>query len=302
VRTKTRASLVLFAATVLIPLLAAHAQTRRSKSDRDLNAIGHREIIHGDERKFIGSSDKERERGAKYFAAVERSAKLIRDPEITTYLSALAQSIAGNSDAHMPITVVVVNSNTANACTSPGGYQYITRGLLMQAGNEGEIAAVLAYGIAQTALHLPTRQELRQGLLAFFPHSPATTSVSTCILQAPLSLASGVRWSDELDVDYFGVQYLYKSGYDPEYYLRVVQRLWPTGQNSGNTPVALRRFPPALERLKMLRHEIAAILPPRGPMAVSTSPFDEFRSRLNALPPLPPEPGRPILLRPDAGE
>jgi beta-barrel assembly-enhancing protease len=292
------ASLILFVATLLAPLFAAHAQTgKRSRSDRDINAIGHREILHGQERTFIPSPDKERDRGAQYLAAFQRSGDLILDPEITTYLSALAQSIDRNSDAHMPVTVVVVDSNAVNACTSPGGYQYITRGLLIQAASEGELAAVFAHGLAQTALHVPARQELRQTLLAIFPPAPGTISVFACTSQAPLSLARGVRRADEFDADYFGVQYLYKSGYDPEYYLRFVQRIWPTGQGSAKMPVAFSRFPSVVERLKMLRGEIAAILPPRDPLVVSTAAFDEFQVHLHLLPPMPPEPDEPTLRR-----
>jgi predicted Zn-dependent protease len=305
VRTKTCASLmvILFAATLpLVPLFASHAETiKRSRSDRDINAIGHRDIMHGKERQFITSPEKERELGAQYFVAFERSAKLIRDPEITTYLSALAQNIERNSDAHMPITVIVVDSNTVNACTSPGGYQYVTRGLLVHTETEGELAAVFAHGVAQTALHFPTRQQVRRALLTLVTPMPER-SRSSCTSQSSPPLVSGVRQADEFDADYFGVQYLYKSGFDPEYYLRFVQRIWPAGPGSANVPVAFSQFPPALERLKTLRSEIADILPPRGQSVVSTSAFDEFQAHLHTLPSPPPEPEQPVLLRPTTAE
>jgi beta-barrel assembly-enhancing protease len=296
--------LILFAATLpLVPLFASHAETiKRSRSDRDINAIGHRDIVHGKERQFITSPEKEREVGEQYFVAFERSAKLIRDPEITTYLSALAQNIERNSDAHMPITVIVVDSNTVNACTSPGGYQYVTRGLLVHTETEGELAAVFAHGVAHTALHFPTRQQVRRALLTLVAPMPATIAVSTCTSESSLPLASGVRQADEFDADYFGVQYLYKSGYDPEYYLRFVQRIWPAGPGSPNVPVAFSQFPPALERLKTLRSEIADILPPRAQSVVSTSAFDEFQAHLHTLPSPPPEPDQPALLRSNTEE
>lgn len=215
-RTKTCASLlltILFAATLpSVPLFASPAPTiKRSRSDRDFNAIGHRDIVHGKERPFIASQDKEKELGAKYFAAFEHSAKLIHDSEITTYLTALAQNIERNSDAHMPITVIVVDSNTVNACTSPGGYQYVTRGLLIHTETEGELGAVLAHGVAHTALHFPTRQQVRQALISVVTSTPATIPVFTCTSQSSLPITSGVLQTDEFDADYFGVQYLYKS-------------------------------------------------------------------------------------------
>jgi predicted Zn-dependent protease len=102
--------------------------------------------------------------------------------------------------------------------------------------------------------------------------------------------------TDELDADYFGVQYLYKSGYDPECYLRFVQQTWPLEPGLKN--VAFNRFPPTLERMNALRREIADILPSRKQSIESTSAFEEFQLHLRNLPPLPPEPDQPVLLRP----
>jgi predicted Zn-dependent protease len=295
-------SLALIAAVAtFVPLFSSQATAvRRSKSDRDINAIGHRDIIHGKERPFITSLDREKELGAQYLAQFERSAKLVRDPEITNYLSALAQKIGHNSDAQMPIRVIIVDNNTGNACTSPGGYQYLTRGLLVQMETEGELAAVLAHGVAQTALHLPSRQQVRQALLTVVESVPATIQVFTCTSMSSLPITSGVLPRDEFDADYFGVQYLYKSGYDPECYLRFVQRIWPTG--STKVPVTFSWFPPTLQRLKALRSEVGDILPPRGQSVISTSAFDDFQAHLHNLPAPPPEPDQPVLIRPASEE
>jgi len=287
--------MMLFAAALLIvPLFAAQAAAvKRSKSDRDISAIGRRDIVHGDERKFITSTEKERQLGAQQLAAIEHSVKLITDPAIAKYLSELAEKIGRNSDAQMSISVVIVDSNSIDTCTSPGGYQYITRGLLVHAESEGELASVLAHGVAQTALHLPTRQQVRQALMAVFTPMQSTIPVSSCTSLSSLSLSSGVRRTDAFDADYFAVQYLYKSGYDPDCYLRFVQHTWPVGPKI----VTFSDFPPTHERLNTLRREIADILPPQTQSVVSTSAFEEFQLHLRDLPPLPPEPDRPVLIR-----
>jgi len=298
----SRTSLAVFATVlILVPLLCSQADAvRRSKSDRDINAIGHRNIVHGDERKFIGSPEKEKRLGAQFFSAFERSAKLITDSSINNYLSELAQKIERNSDAGMPITVVVVDDNAVNACTSPGGYQYITRGLLAHTESEGELAAVLAHGIAETALHVPTRQALRHALLSIaVPTAFSTASAFTCTSLSSSPLASGASPSHEFDADYFGIQYLYQSGYDPQCYLRFVQWVWPSAPGSKN--VALSLFPPTDERLKTLRKEITDILPQRGKTTGSTSAFEEFQHHLHDLPSAPPEPDKPVL-RPASDE
>ena len=154
-------------------------------------------------------------------AAVERSTKLIHDPALTKYLSALAQNLARNSDAQMHITVMLIDSDEVDACTSPGGYQYITRGLLLRLESEGELAAVLAHGIAHTALHTPTIQAIRQVLLSVSSVSPIQNSAFTWFTctAPPLSMFNGMHRADEFDADYFGVQYLCKAGYDVDGYV-----------------------------------------------------------------------------------
>ena len=180
--------LALFAAVLTsIPLFCSQAAAaRRSKSDRDISAIGRRNIAHGDERKFISAPQKEKQLGAQFFSAFQRSAKLITDSEINKYLSDLAQKIGRNSDSTMPVTVIVVDNNTVNACTSPGGYQYITRGLLAHAKSEGELAAVLAHGIAEAALRLPMRQQLRQSLLSLA--APTVLALWPAVPYPPMNL------------------------------------------------------------------------------------------------------------------
>lgn len=294
----SRTSIALFAAVVtFVPLFCSQAAAvRRSKSDRDINAIGHRQIVRGNDRKFISSPDKEKQLGAQFFTELEHSAKLITDSAINSYLSELTQKIQRNSDATTPIRVVVVDNNTVSACTSPGGYQYITRGLLAHAESEGELAAVLAHGIAETALQLPTRQRLRHALLSIVaPTVFSTAEVFSCTSLFASPLSSGALPSDELDVDYFGVQYLYQSGYDPQCYLSFVQWIWPSGP--GSKSVALSRFPPTVERLKTLRKEITDILPQRVSVTGATSAFDEFKVKLDNLPSAPPEPDGPVLQR-----
>jgi predicted Zn-dependent protease len=134
------------------PLFASPTpSSKRSQSDRDINAIGHREIVRGKDRSLY-LPEKEKEVGAELSAEVDRSARLVHDPSVTAYLAALTQNIAGDSDAQMPIMVTVIDTDEVNACTSPGGYQYITRGLLLLLESEGELAGVLAHGIAYTRI------------------------------------------------------------------------------------------------------------------------------------------------------
>jgi predicted Zn-dependent protease len=120
----------------------------------------------------------------------------------------------------------------------------------------------------------------------------------TCTSPIPLPrLFNGMMQADELDADYFRVQYLYKAGYDSDGYVDFVQRVWPANPSSGHLSDSLSPFPPVSQRIRELRREIAEILSQRGEATVSTSAFEEFKEHLHSWQMLHPEPNLPILRR-----
>lgn len=115
-------------------------QSHRSKSDANINAIGHRRIDHGPN---FYSSEKEKECGKMLAKETERSYKFVNDFAIIEYIERVAQNLVKNSDAQMPITVAVIDSDEVYAFTLPGGYQYVSRGLLLQLEGDAELASRL---------------------------------------------------------------------------------------------------------------------------------------------------------------
>lgn len=235
---------------------------------------------------------------------IQHSTNLIQDPAIVNYVAGLAENLARNSDARVPITVTLIDSDEVNACTSPGVYQYLTRGLLLQLEGESELAAVLAHGIAHTALHTPTVQFLRQDLmeLASANAAPNLGFMWLTCTSPGFFISSGMRLADEFDADYFGAQYLYKTGYDVDGYIRFVQRIWAAPRSPNKIDaLAFSYFPPASQRSNALRHEIADILPLRIEATISTSAFDNFERQLHdwrKQHPHSPSSNQPILHRP----
>jgi predicted Zn-dependent protease len=232
---------------------------------------------------------------------------MLDDPAIVDYVARVAQKVAQNSDAKMPITVRVVDSNESSALTLAGGHQYITRGLLLRLESEGELASVLARGIAHTALRSATMELTRAALLqmASIPiiisgqggtsSNPSDFAISFNLLKTR---------GDELDADYFGVQYVYKSGYDPDCFARFMQEVWSSSPGTRSAPLTATfdPFPPLLERQEALRKESADLLPKRDGAIVSTPEFDGLREHLRASKPEgsggPKEPNaKPVLLR-----
>jgi len=266
-------------------------QAKPSKSDADINAIGHRDIGKGLD---FYSPEKERTLGKQLAKEIERSAKFVDDPDITQYVDHLGQSLARNSDVRMAVTFRVVDSDKIDAFTIAGGHQYISRGLLLQLNSEAELAGLLAHGIAHTALRSGTKEATRADIAQIAAIPPMIFVGNEWPLSGPGPNAQGMQFmvpltalkqkrEDELAADYFGLQYVYVTGYDPECYVNLIERIWP--QVSSGIPPAFSTSPPLPERLAAMRKEIASILPKRSNAVVSTPAFTDFKDRVHAWKP-----------------
>ena len=278
------------------------SEKESAKAYRDINAIGHRVIGYPYGVGNWYSLDKEKEIGTQISAAFERSTPLLSDSVTHSYLDSLAQKIAQNSDSQLPITIGVIDSEDSYALTLVGGHQYISRGLLLQLQSEGELAAAIARGIAHTALRSATGEATRAKLMetteipvVFAGQYPPASSTDPTLARPLLLLSFGRK--DEFAADYFGIQYLYKSGYDPDCFIGFIQKAWPA--SSKTTAAAFSPFPPLPERLRALEREISEILAKRTGAIASTEEFAAFREHLLSLPAPKPEPKLPTLLRSD---
>lgn len=269
---------------------------KRSRSDRDINAIGHRDISY---KGNWYSVDKEKQISMQLSVSFENTHPLLQDKTIDAYVNGLAQKLYQNSDAKIPATVRIIDSDDVYAVTLPGGYQYLSRGLLLIVDDEAGLATVLARGIAHTALRSATMDQTRENLmkiatvpLILVGNSPGTQDTS---LAVPLTALKFKR-EDEQDADYFGLQYEYRAGYDPDVFLRTLQTIWSLPQYS-KTSNTFNCFPPLSLRLAALRSEINEILPKDHSGIRSTPGFAEFKKHLLTLAPQKPQSPEPKLIR-----
>ncbi len=92
---------------------------------------------------------------------MEHSAKLVSDPVITEYVNRIGQNLVRNSDAKVPFTIKVIDTDEINAFALPGGFFYVNSGLILAADNEAELAGVMAHEIGARG-RLPCRSRVRR--------------------------------------------------------------------------------------------------------------------------------------------
>src|SRR5713101_9385000 len=117
----------------------------------DPTMIGKRNINKGLWGKIAAGTEKEVKMGRMLAAEVDKEAKFIDDPIITEYVNRVGQNIVLHSDAKVPFTIKVIDSDEVNAFALPGGFFYVNKGLLLAADNEAELAGVMAHEIAHVA-------------------------------------------------------------------------------------------------------------------------------------------------------
>src|SRR5579862_9783298 len=130
---------------VEIPISQKDNPDVKAGSKADVDAIGNRDVGKGVN---FYSIEREIALGKGAAQEVERSAKMIDDPVITEYVNRVGQNLVRNSDAKVPFTIKVIDSDVVNAMALPGGFFYVNSGLILRAESEAEMAGVMSHEIA----------------------------------------------------------------------------------------------------------------------------------------------------------
>ncbi len=257
-------------------------------SINDLEAIGNRNVGCG---RGIGnwySVEGQINMGRQYAEQIDSSSKLIKDPVITEYINRLGQNLVRNSDSKVPFTIKVIDSDAINAFALPGGFFYVNTGLILAADNEAEVAGVMAHEIAHVAACHIARQQTRGTLaqLATIPLIIMTPGIGGLAAQEAAGLALPVTFLKfsrgfEAEADYLGVQYMYKSGYDPQSFTAFFEKI--EAQEKKKPGTLSRTFdshPQTPDRVEKSQEEIEKLLPPQPSYKVDTSEFQDVKARL----------------------
>jgi beta-barrel assembly-enhancing protease len=252
--------------------------------------IGKRKINSGSDKFFGwlgGSQEKEMAIGRQLSIEVEQQAKLVEDPLITEYVNRVGQNVVLHSDAKIPFTIKVIDSDEVNAFALPGGYFYVNKGLILAADNEAELAGVMAHEIAHVAARHAMEnqgkmQAIQYGLLGtiiFGGGIASTIAQNAGGLAQMLSFFKFSRGAEE-EADKLGVQYLYASGYDPTSMATMFEKLASKNKKKpGTLSKIFASHPQSVER-RDSSLALVARFSEKEEYIISTSEFQRVKAHL----------------------
>jgi hypothetical protein len=258
----------------------------------NIDAIGNRNVGCNKGMGNWYSLDKQVAMGRSYAQQVEHGAKMVNDPVVTEYVNRIGQNLVRNSDAKVPFTIKVIDTDEVNAFALPGGFFYVNSGLILAADNEAELAGVMAHEIGHVAACHVAREQTRSNIanlasipLIFVPGGWGVYQATQAAMGigVPLTFMKFSR-NFEAEADFLGMEYMYKAGYDPQSFISFFEKIEAQEKKKpGTLAKAFASHPMTPDRVASAQKEMATVLPARPEYIVDTSEFENVKARLASI-------------------
>ena len=231
------------------------------------------------------SSDEEVKLGQETSVEVAKQYPILNNAAVTAYVQAVGDKIVQASDRKdIAYHFAVINQNQVNAFALPGGYIYAYTELMKAAGDEAELAAVLAHEVAHVAARHATERLTSQygyqflaGLL--LGQNPNAAAKVVADLAATGGFLKYSR-NAEHEADQLGAKYLYAAGYDPQAMVDFLAKLKALETNEPSKfETWLRTHPPASDRHARVTSEVAGF-PKRANPVRNAASYAEIKAQL----------------------
>ena len=235
------------------------------------------------------SFDKEVAIGRQFAAEIDAAAKFVEDPLVVEYVNRVGQNLVLHSDAKVPFTIKVIDSDEVNAFALPGGFLYVNKGLLLTADNESELAGPLAHEIGHVAARHGVEQASKGQLvnwgslpLIFLGGWGGFAIRQAAGLAIPVGFLKFSR-NAETEADMLGAQYMWAAGYDPHTLVTFFEKLHTKEKKHPGTMAKIFSTHPLVgDRIDKV-NALVARFPDRSEYTLNTSEFNTVKSRLVAL-------------------
>ena len=266
------------------------ASNKTLSTNEDPTMIGKRNINKGLWGKLASGTEKEVRAGRMLAAEVDKEAKFIDDPIITEYVNRVGQNIVLHSDAKIPFTIKVIDSDEVNAFALPGGFFYVNKGLVLAADNEAELAGVMAHEIAHVCARHAMENERKMEILDYglLAGMILGGGIIGNILYNGGGMIEGMAFlkfsrGAEEEADKLGVQYMWAAGYDPNAMATMFEKLEAKNKKKPGTISKLFASHPAPPERRAAAIALAARFPERDEYVISSSEFQRVKNRLLRL-------------------
>jgi len=273
----------------------AQAPTQQAKNGKlspneDPEMIGKRNINKGLWGKLAAGTESEVKMGRMLAAQVDKEAKFVDDPIITEYVNRVGQNIVLHSDAKVPFTIKVIDSDEVNAFALPGGFFYVNKGLILAADNEAELAGVMAHEIAHVAARHAMENERKMQLMDYGMLAGILLGgpIISNVLYNGAGFFEGMAFlkfsrGAEEEADKLGVQYMWAAGYDPGAMATMFEKLEAKNKKKPGTLAKLFQDHPAPADRRASAIALAARFPEKEEYVISSSEFQRVKNRLLRL-------------------
>jgi predicted Zn-dependent protease len=223
--------------------------------------------------------EEEKKLGKKILLEIEKNVELVRDPTLQTFLDRMGHSLVAQVGlTSFDFKFYLIKATEPNAFAIPGGYIFVTTGLIVFAENENEIAGVLSHEISHvTARHVAQMVERSKRLsiasmaaviagLLLGGGGQGSQAAAAMAMATAEALALKYTRENETDADHNGLQYMIKAGYDPNGLISFLNRLNKISLAvAPQIPAYLSTHPTTENRISLLENLLQIGPKPAGP-------------------------------------